>query len=135
VGNTELWKNLGECDKIDSKNVFSRLRKGHSSGCSIEKEIEFAASHRCELDLEDAQDLDISIAERIVSSAEWRLNSDDSLLQFIYKIDCATPILIRRVFVEWLSLEGISACLDCLPAPVVDSLIWSSLCRRLVPPV
>jgi hypothetical protein len=133
LGNTELLDQFPGNDKLDVKKVCSRLRQGDICA-SLQPEIEFVASHFTECDFDDLEDLDICLIEEIVSSSALRLNDEDSLLEFIRRIDCG-PILLRHVFCECLTSEGMSAFLALLPRADIDPVIWSSLCSRLLLPV
>jgi hypothetical protein len=135
VGNIELLNQLDDNETINENNVYSRMKKGQLCGCCIEDEIGFAGSHFSELDLDELAKLDICIVERIVSCPELRLSDEDSLLEFICRIDCDSPILVRYVLSEYLSSEKMSLFQNFVFGSHPDPVIWSSLCRRLVVPL
>jgi hypothetical protein len=137
LGNTEfLDLFLAENGPVEQSNVCSRLRRKSAVGRPVEDEIEFAASHFYELDLKELKGVEVSVLERIVSSPGLRLESEDSLLDFICSFDLAEEIvLLRYLRSEYLSIDGMSVLLDRLPDSDLDCLIWSSLCRRLRLPV
>jgi hypothetical protein len=135
LGNTELLDQFPDEGELEPKNVCVRLTKGDCCGRSIDNEIDFAASHFCELDLEDLKVLDVSIVERIVSSPQLRLKDEESLLDFIREFDCDRRILLRHVRSEYLRGDSMSEFLEFLSPSTLDPLIWSSLCCRLLLPV
>jgi hypothetical protein len=136
LGNTELVKSFPDVEEdIDCQNVCSRMKKGESCGRCIDGEIQFAASHFYELDFDDVNTLTISLIERILSSTELCLRDEDSLLEFIGNMDSESPILLRHIFCQYLSIESVSAFLSLVSPANIDPLIWSSLCCRLVLPV
>jgi hypothetical protein len=136
LGNTELLKQIYDADEINVQNVCSRMRKGYlCCDCCIEEEIVFAASHFYELEFEELKDLDICIVEKILSSPSLRLKDEDSLLDFICKVNYDRRILVRQVFSEYLRSENISVFLDFFSPSNLDPVIWSSLCRRLLLPI
>jgi hypothetical protein len=110
------------------------MRRGHCCQGCIEEEIRLARSDFYELDFEELKDLDICILEAILSSPALRLKNEDSLLEFICKVECESPILVRQVFSEYLRSETISVFVDFLSPSNPDPLIWSSLYRRLLLP-
>jgi hypothetical protein len=132
LGNIELLIKLCDINGINTQNVCSRLRKGHCCDCGIEEEIVFAASHFYELEFEELKDLDIDILETILSSRRLRLKDEDSLLDFICKVESDRRILVRQVLSEYLSRESMPVFLDFISPPNSDPVIWSSLCRRLL---
>jgi hypothetical protein len=97
LGNRELLKQLCDINEINRQNVCSRLRNGHFCDCCLEEEIVFAASHFYEVEFEELKDLDICLLERILSSPSLRLKDEDSLLEFICKLDWDRRILVRHV--------------------------------------
>jgi hypothetical protein len=118
--------------ELSAANVLHRLEM---KGSGFEGEIDYAASHFYELDLEDLKLLDFSIVEGIVSSPFLRLESEDSLLEFILGLDCERTVLFRYLHSDHLSSGGIAALLKHHQPAEIDPLIWSSLCRRLVLPL
>jgi hypothetical protein len=135
LGNTELLNQFCDTEEITGQNVCSRMRNGDSCGRCIEEEIGFAASHFYELDFEELKDLGVSILERIVSSPVLRLEDEDSLLEFICKVDCDRPILVRHILSEYVKSDNMPVFLGFFAASNPDPVIWSSLCCRLVLPV
>jgi hypothetical protein len=137
LGNTELLDLfLAETGPISESNVWARLRRKSAVGRSVDDEVAFAASHFSELDLKGLKGIDVSVIERIVSSPGLRLESEDSLLDFICGLDCPDEILLlRHLRSEYLSVDGMSVLLDRLPDSDLDWLIRASLCRRLRLPV
>jgi hypothetical protein len=136
LGNTELLKELCDSTEVNADNVCSRMQKGYfCCDVCIEEEIVFAASHFSELEIEELKDLDICILEKILSSSSLRLKDEDSLLAFICQVESDNRLLVRQVFSEYLSSESMSVFLDFFSLSNADSMIWSSLCRRLLLPI
>jgi hypothetical protein len=135
LGNIELVNQFCDVQETNAQNVCSRLRKGDFYDCCLEEEICFAASHFYELEFEELKDLDICILETILSSPLLRLNDEDSLLEFICKVESDSRILVRQVFSEYLRSESMTVFLDFISGSNADPVIWSSLCRRLLLPI
>jgi hypothetical protein len=135
LGNTELLEKFIQDDSpLDRSTVCSRLKKA-LLGRSADAEIEFAASHFYELDLEQLKGIDISILERIVSSQSLRLQKEESLLDFIFSLDEDPIVLLPYVRAEFLSAEAMNQLLETLSVWNLNPLIWDSTCRRLRLPV
>jgi hypothetical protein len=134
--NTELAnKFIDDDNPIEISNVSSLLKNKSAIGRPIDSEIEFAASHFYEIDVDTLKELDVSLLERIISCPSLRLRDEDSLLEFICSLECDQPILLRYLYSDFLSCESISVLVNHLSPDTLDSLIWSSLCRRLLLPV
>jgi hypothetical protein len=136
LGNDDLAQFLiGDCDHLDLANVCGHLESKSALGRCTASEIEFAASHFFELDQDALRNLPVSILEDIFSHESLCLETEDSLLQFICTVDCDRRRLLRYVSFEYLSVESVEILLAYFDADSVDSVLWSSLCRRLVLPV
>jgi hypothetical protein len=107
LGNEEiLHKFLVNEGAIDKSTVCSRLKRKSVAGLSVEKEIEFAASHFYELDVEELREIEVSLLEKIVSSETLRLANEDSFLDFICGLAPDSQIvLVRYLRSEYLSCE------------------------------
>jgi hypothetical protein len=134
-GVLDNWEVLNFChtpNPIDNSNVCLCLKKADIR-CCLSEEVEFAASHFHDLDLNQLKQLDISILEKIVSSDSLVLQSEDSLLDFILQVDWdERNILVRHVRPEYLSCESMALFIECLGDSIIDPLIWDSVCHRLV---
>jgi hypothetical protein len=136
LGNVELLSLVLEDDSpLSLSNVCGRIRNKSVLDRAVDKEIEFAASHFHELDRGDLKGLEISLLERIVSSASLQLTNEDSLFSFICTLDRNRTILLRHVMVEYLSHESMETFVTDFQASDLDPLIWSAICRRLILPV
>jgi hypothetical protein len=134
LGNTELLNHfIHDEDPLDKSTICSRLRTKSIVGRSMEEEIEFAASHFYELDVDPLDGIDISIIERIVSSKALRLANEDSLLDFICSVGRGKEIvvLLRYLRIEYLSSDGIEVFINCLRDLSIDAWLWDRVCRRL----
>jgi hypothetical protein len=99
----------------------------------VDEEIEFAASHFCEIDADDLKGIDVRLLELIVSSDGLRLESEDSLLTFILNLGLEDAlVLVRYLRSEYLSAKSMSLFLDGLGDSVSDPVVWDSLCHRLL---
>jgi hypothetical protein len=133
LGNTELINEVLDADgQVDAGNILYRLETKGCGGCDIEDEIDFAALHFYELDLERLKRVDFSILERIVSSPLLRLSTEDSLLDFILDVGCDREVLFRCLHSEHLSSGRMTALLEDLWRAGIDPLIWASLYPRLM---
>jgi hypothetical protein len=95
LGNTELFSKVVDSEgPLEKKNVCSRLQRKCDASLRDECEVDFAAQHFYELDLESLQQLDLSIVERIVSSPVLCLDREDSLLDFILRFDSDAILLV-----------------------------------------
>jgi hypothetical protein len=137
LGNVELLdRGFNSQEPISASNVCSQLIVKIASGCSVDKEIEFAASHFFEIDLDRLKAVNISVLERILSSEALHLKDEDSLLDFICDVESDCDIvLLRHLRVEYLSCKGMELFLNRLFHPDLDPLIWFSLRRRLILPI
>jgi hypothetical protein len=135
LGNRELLSQFIDAEGgITEANVCERLRKKTRFGCSVEREIEFAALHFHELNPEDLKGVDISVLEGIVSSEALCLSSEDSLLDFALSLGSRAESIVRYLQAEYLSCGKMAELLDWVSVSSrhQDPLIWSSLCRRLL---
>jgi hypothetical protein len=114
--------------------MWARLETKSCAGWGVESEVDLAASHFYELDLEDLKRVDFCIVEGMVSSPLLRLNTEDSLLDFIWSVDCDREVLFRYLHFEYLSHGRIADVLEALWPADIDPLTWSSLCRQLLLP-
>jgi hypothetical protein len=136
LGNTELLNKLIDTEApLQLSNARARLESKSLAGQNMEAEIEFTAEHFHELDLKAFSKLDISIIERIISSPALRLDNEDSLLRFVLSVTDDPQTLLRYLWCEYLSSEGMATLLDALSPSTLDSFTWASLCRRLLLPV
>jgi hypothetical protein len=133
LGNSELISQLlPDESAIDKSNVLVRLRRKSAAGLSIALEIDFAASHFYEIEVEGLKGMDISIVEGILSSESLRLGSEDSLLDFICSLESVAQFpLVRYLRLEYLSADGIVNFLSVFSDFICDPLVWSSVCDRL----
>jgi hypothetical protein len=136
LGNLEILNHFVNDERpIDLSNVFSRLRQKSVIGSSVDAEIDFIASHFFEIDLIWLRELNLDILERIVSSTNLCISDEDSLLGFILTVDWERGILVRYLKIEYLSSESVVLLFDSLTVDPLDSMIWSSLCDRLILPL
>jgi hypothetical protein len=137
LGNTELIDLFHRKPwEIDESNVCSRLKRKSVDGRSVDDEIEFAAAHFDALDLKELRELETSILGRILSSPGLRLKTEDSLLDFICRLERDDEIvLLRELQIDYLSSEAIPILLRRLPESGLDRSLWDSVCRRLCLPL
>jgi hypothetical protein len=114
LGNIDLLSKAVGYYEIDLRTICVRLSQVHADGNASDEEISFAASHFYELDFENGKKLGVCVIERILCSPELRLETEDSLLEFISSVDCHPPILLRHVHSEYLTSKSVSSFLDSL---------------------
>jgi hypothetical protein len=137
LGNSELLDQfVHNGTPIDPSTVCRLWRTKTVLGRSADDEIEFAASHFCELDAEVLREMDVSILERIVSSESLRLKCEDSFLELIFILEREDQIvLVRYLWSEYLISQGMNLLLERLGNSIHDLFVWDSLCARLRLPV
>jgi hypothetical protein len=108
-GNTELCESLSNffmnLNCMNSSNARARVLAKCQLGLSADLEISWIANHFFELDRTELRRLNDDILSRILSQPTLKLNSEDSLLQFILGI--GEFDLLGYVDCVYLSLEGI----------------------------
>lgn len=76
--------------QITTSNAFEFLQKHQDYGQfyspQLQKEIDFASSNFYQLNVEEINDLKISIIEKIICNKKLRLESEDQLLSLINKL-------------------------------------------------
>jgi hypothetical protein len=134
LGNTELLDHILDAEgPIDVSTVCGRLERKSCLGCSVGREIWFAATHFHELNVDDLRGLDISVLDGILSSRGLRLQSEDSLFDFILSLGSGGGVLFLRLRTEYMSSEKTRELWEVFTASNRDPYIWSALCHRLVP--
>jgi hypothetical protein len=134
LGNTELSDSLvRDEDPLDRSTVCDRLKRKSVVGRSVDEEMEFAASHFYEIDADDQNGIDVPLLELIVRSDGLRLESEDTLLDFIIRLALADQVVrVRYLRREYLSRAGMSLFLERLGGSSVNLSLWDSLCCRLL---
>jgi hypothetical protein len=88
LGNIELRNRLLlDETAINQSRVGRRLRHKLAVCRSLEDEIEFTASHFCELAIHDLKGTDLYFLEVILTSESLRVGSENALLSFICHLD------------------------------------------------
>jgi hypothetical protein len=135
IENEELLKKCLEFgigkEEISVMNCIDRLKAKEESGCSIDEEIKFIASHFYELDTESLKEVKRETIESIISDECLCLRDEESLVKFIESLGEEYSFLYRYVECCFLSLEGIEEFLSQISENGMDERLWRSLCRRL----
>jgi hypothetical protein len=117
-------------EELNERNAVSRLVVKSKRLLSIDEEIEFIASRFDQI--EGLDSLPLSLLEIILESFSLRIESEDWLLDFICGLESDFENLIRYVRCEFLSGTGIAKFIDSVSVDRIDSVLWGSVCRRLV---
>jgi hypothetical protein len=118
-------------EEMTSSNCGLRISRKHKSGCSIDDEIKFAASHFYELDTSELMNVDCDVIEAIVSHKDLCLLDEEGILEFIWSLGESYSVLYGYVECRFLTLEGIEKFLSRLSEDTIDARLWGSVCRRL----
>jgi hypothetical protein len=133
LGNSELHNQfIDNSQPFDQSTVCYRMRNDMKNGLSLDDEIEFTAAHFYEIDSTGLNEIDVSVVERILKSNALRLESEDSLLEFIGGLDWNSQfVLLRSVRVEYVSGNAMGAWLARLPDEICAEPIKDFLLCRL----
>jgi hypothetical protein len=112
-------------------NAVSRLLKKFEFGLSIDEEVHFIATHFYEYEAHQLQPLGFDHLENVISQDSLRLLNEDSLLEFISDLGRDFFDLMRYIECQYLSAKSMDGFLEMVSYRSIDSIVWSSLCRRL----
>jgi hypothetical protein len=100
-------------------------------GVNIGAELKFVASHFYELNERELGGVTPDLLEAVLSHSDLLLIDEDSLLNFILSREEEFSALLGYVECQFLSVSSIDQFLSKVTKENVDSVIWSSICRRL----
>ena len=103
---------------------------------NIEKIISFISNHFYELDLEKIKQLPSTVIFKIISSPEFRVCDEDSLLKFIidlYLNDQINSQLFEYVLFNNVSEEVLELFISSFSIDDLNNNIWKAVCVRLFP--
>jgi hypothetical protein len=134
LGNSELEHKLldfrPDCDGLNVENVVDRLLECVRRNESIEREIEFIAIHLS--DVKHLSRLSPEIFELVLENDKLRIESEDWLLSFVVDVMGGYPNLVRHVRCEYLSVEFVQLFIEALDVYSADSILFGTICHRLV---
>jgi hypothetical protein len=137
--NSELYSILEEHisgESITLENVVSRYVGRKSICVSYQDEIDFISSHFCEIDKSKFAEFDVLDLHDILSNPSLCVESEDWLFDFIEMRGFEEFFeLFGFVRFEFLSIDRIRKFCEQSQDKSPSSLIWCSLCRRLILPV
>jgi hypothetical protein len=141
--NSELYRSVYDelGDEVTMEDVVDRLRFWSATRCDISAELEFIRSHFCDfLPRPDALNaLPFSLIYEILSHRSVRLDSEDSLYDFISKGSKTNSEMLRLlefVKMEYCSTDVMSEFFDLLSGHCyeINASMWAGLRARLVLP-
>jgi small GTP-binding protein len=134
LGNDELNRIIFDSqdsgDDLNESNAISRLTVKLIDRRPFEEEVRFIASHLCEID--SVGSLSIEQLELILQSEFLQIESEEWLLNFIYDRGSDYRSLLRFVQCEFLGCESMAKYIELIDVECLNSMIWSSICCRLV---
>ena len=122
------------------ETCIDRLKELYSQGFECDEELEFIASHFCELEREKLKDLDLDLLEQIVFSDCLVLENEDALYEFLDDLfrtnedkQEACFRLFRALWFECLSVANVQGfCAICGQFLYeMDFTMWDHLSKRL----
>jgi hypothetical protein len=135
-GNSELCETLAlfrtDGEEVNSSNVVERLSLREFLEVSIAAELDYLSSHFYEIDVNVVKQVSHEDLNKILRSAQLRISSEDSLLDFILDLGADYFDLLGGLHCEYLSQSGMSRLLDSISRSEINDELWGSLCRRLL---
>lgn len=135
LGNEELFASIEE--DLSLSNALDIVQTKYVNSLNIEQEIEFIASHFCELQNE-IHNVDITIIESILESEHLVVKSEHDLFLFICDLISSNGdqyrILLSHLHLEYLDVEDVSFVLSFIDDNNIGSFL-QSICHRLLCPI
>jgi hypothetical protein len=100
-------------------NCVEKLKIKEESGCPIEEEVSFVASHFYGIDSTKLRLLKAGTIESIVSHGRLCLHSEEDLLEFLLSLGKKYSFLYRYIESRFLSMEGIEGFLEAINDTVI----------------
>lgn len=114
LGNEELFSAIEE--DLTLENALEIICTKHMKSFSVEREIEFIASHFSDLKNEEISYLDISIIDSILGSKSLIIESEHSLFEFISNLvrerGNENRFLLSHLHLEFLDVEDITSFIE-----------------------
>lgn len=105
----------------------------YSNNESIKKIISFIAIHFEEINKDIMKKLNIETLYEILQNKELKINSEDSLFEFIlslYEIDTSYSVLFEFILFNNLSQKSFEKFIDKVEFEDINLSIWKSICSR-----
>jgi hypothetical protein len=135
LGNRELyealWEFINDGEELNCSNAGERLSLAEFLEVSPLREIEYLASHFHEAEGNVLKSLKHEYLRSILESEKLRIETEDSLMDFVVELGRDYFDLLGLIRSEYLSESGIDRLLTTISIVDVDGKLWSSLCRRL----
>jgi hypothetical protein len=140
LGNAELSEMVEDfvegSEELSVSNCLSRLKRKMRNGVGVMREVEFAGSHICDIEVEDLRGLEIGVLIEIFRCKSLRIPSEDWLLELIFALYPRSSALLGEVRFEYLSPSSIDLFFERVSIDELNSAVWDRLrirCRhRLV---
>lgn len=133
----KILKLSEDTTKLSSTNIFDIIKLNHQlNHCqNSQKTIQFLASNFYSLfERINVQELTKDELEAIFSSPELKIESEDSLFEFIYSKGPEFFFLFDYVEIQYLSIKNVQLLIDSINNYELSlhRPLWSSICRRLL---
>lgn len=120
---------------IELSNVVERINIKRQLGINCQTELDFLATHFNDVDFETITNLDIDSLEAVVESKNLKLETEDQLFEMIRQAinthgQCYS-VLLRHVQFQFLSGANLSLFLELVFPDLIDTSLWSKICRCL----
>jgi hypothetical protein len=115
---------------LNKSNVISRFIQKFSRRAPFEEELTLIASHFYELG--SIESFSVEQLEIILQNEYLKLESEDWLLHFIRSLGSDYHILLRYIRCEFPACESMPLYVESISLGDVDSILWFSVCRRLL---
>jgi hypothetical protein len=140
LGNAELSSMVEDfvkgSEELNVSNCLSRLKRKMRTGVGVIREVEFAGSHICDIEVEDLRGLEIGVLMEIFGCKSLRIPSEDWLFEFIFSLYPGSSALLGEVRFEYLSPSSIDLFFERVSIDELNYAVWDRLrirCRhRLV---
>lgn len=128
---SEIIKNIKKFTSKDfnQSNLFL-------DGLNFNKMIQYASSNFDQISKKDMETLDDYIIEEIISNDSLKIDSEDSLFQFIidlYEKDQTKSYLFEYIYFNNISQISFEKFIEKFSIENLNSRIWYSICERLLP--
>lgn len=141
LGNTEEYTKL-HTEKVDeftvkyAINFFNQIDNDFLYKSKYNKMIQFLSEHFYEIDNNELKSLDYEILDQILRNDHLKLKNEDLLVELLiekYKEDEKYSSLFEYVIFNNISEENLSEFINVFNISDINSGIWNSLCKRLLP--
>ena len=136
LGNGELIKisieKMLEDEEINVKNCIERTKRKERNNISIEEEEEYLTKHFSEIEVQDLEELDVKLLEKILNRKDLMIKSEEEIIDKIKSLPKEYRILIKEVDITNVTGKYLTEYINLIEEDNLIVEVWPRIRNKLL---